>query len=62
MLPIALPENDVEMSIGSETTSCRLKNDRRCFIQGVIPSMTLRKYYQNTSLSNLDNWNFALSN
>ena len=55
MLSIALPENDVEMSIGSETTSC-------CFIQGVIPSMTLRKYYQNTSLSKLDNWNFALSN
>lgn len=61
MLPIALLENDVEMSIGSETTSWRLKNDRH-FIQGVIPSMTLRKYYQNTFLSKLDDWNFALSN
>lgn len=61
MLPIALLENDVEMSIGSETTSWRLKNDRH-FIQGVIPSMTLRKYYQNTFLSKLDDWNFTLSN
>ena len=61
MLPIAWLENDVEMSIGSETTSWRLKNNRH-FIQGVIPSMTLRKYYQNTFLSKLDDWNFALSN